>query len=278
MTLARSPSHHISVGGLPIVSNSKTKKYVIFTDLDGTLLDHDTYSYAPASDALKKLRDTNTPLILASSKTAAEIGPLRQELGFETFPAIVENGAGVLAAHIGSADGVSDYEKIIEIINQAPAALRTLYTGFHDWTTEDVSRQTSLSLQAAILAKQREYSEPGLWSGSQDKLADFIKYLTENGLRAQQGGRFLTISFGAGKVDRMNEIVGQLQTGGDTIITVALGDAPNDKQMLEHADIGFVMSNNSNQYLFAPNKPDHITYSAHSGPTGWNTCVLSLFV
>lgn len=260
------------------MSKSKTKKYVIFTDLDGTLLDHDTYSYAPASDALKKLRDTNTPLILASSKTAAEIAPLREELGFETYPAIVENGAGILTTPIGSADGDSDYDKIVEIINEAPSALRKQYTGFHDWSAEDVARQTSLSLEGAILAKQRDYSEPGLWSGSQEELADFTKYLTENGLRAQQGGRFLTISFGAGKVDRMNEIVNQFQTGGDTLTTVALGDAPNDKQMLEHADIGFVMSNNSNQYLFAPNKPDHITYSAHSGPKGWNACVLSLFV
>ncbi len=260
------------------MSKSRADKYIIFTDLDGTLLDHDTYSYDPASDALQMLRDTNTPLIIASSKTAAEIAPLRKELGFENFPAIVENGAGVLAANMSAADGDSDYEKIIEIINQAPAELRTHYTGFHDWTAGDVSRQTSLSLEGAILAKQREYSEPGQWSGSKAKCAEFVEYLTENSLRAQQGGRFLTISFGAGKVDRMNEIVEQIRTDNEAVTTVALGDAPNDKQMLVNADIGFVMSNESNQYLFAPDKPDHITYSAHSGPKGWNACVLSLFV
>lgn len=76
------------------MSNTKTKNYVIFTDLDGTLLDHDTYSYEPANSALEKLRETKTPLILASSKTAAEIAPLRHELGFDAFPAIVENAPG----------------------------------------------------------------------------------------------------------------------------------------------------------------------------------------
>jgi mannosyl-3-phosphoglycerate phosphatase len=278
MTQAKSPSHPISVDGSQIVSKLKAKNYVIFTDLDGTLLDHDTYSYAPASDALEKLRETKTPLILASSKTAAEIAPLRHELGFDAFPAIVENGAGILAANISAADNNSDYVEIVKIINQAPSALRTNYTGFSDWSAEDVSQQTSLTIEGATLAKQREYSEPGLWSGSEEALAEFIEYLSKNGLRAQQGGRFLTISFGAGKVDRMNEIVDQLQNNGTSLTTVALGDAPNDKQMLEHADIGFVMKNKTNQNLFMPNKPDHITYSTDPGPKGWNMCVLSLFV
>lgn len=260
------------------MSSTKPKSYVVFTDLDGTLLDHDTYSYAPANSALEKLRETKTPLILASSKTAAEIAPLRHELGFEAFPAIVENGAGVLAPATQSMTTTSDYDKIVDIVQNAPAPLRAKYKGFHDWTSEEVCQQTSLSLQAAKLAKQREYSEPGIWSGNKKELAQFKEYLNDNGLRAQQGGRFLTLSFGAGKVDRMNEIVESLTPGDTPMTTVALGDAPNDIEMLKHADIGFVMKNSSNQHLFTPNKPDHITYSKDPGPKGWNMCVLSLFV
>lgn len=260
------------------MSDTKPKNYLIFTDLDGTLLDHDTYSYAPANDALEKLRETKTPLILASSKTAAEIAPLRSELGFDAFPAIVENGAGLLASSTQSVSTTHDYDKIIEIVQNAPAALRSKYKGFNDWSAEDVCQQTSLNLQAAKLAKQREYSEPGVWSGSQKELALFKQYLSDNGLRAQKGGRFLTLSFGAGKVDRMTEIKDRLFPIDQNVTCVALGDAPNDKQMLEHADIGFVMKNDANQHLFAPNKPDHVTYSKDPGPKGWNICVLSLFV
>ena len=264
------------------MSDTGSKSYLIFTDLDGTLLDHDTYSYAPATDALQKLRDTQTPLILASSKTAAEIAPLRHELGFDGYPAIVENGAGILNAqilnaHAQTAGTESDYRNIIDIIENAPANLRSNYEGFHDWSAEDVCQQTSLSLKGAELAKKREYSEPGIWTGSQDELVLFQQYLSDNGLRAQQGGRFLTISFGAGKVDRMNEIKDSLFPNNPNVTSVALGDAPNDIQMLEHADIGFVMTNSSNQDLFAPDKPDHISYSTKSGPHGWNACVLNLF-
>ena len=41
----------------------------IFSDLDGTLLDHDTYGYEPARPALALLGRKNIPLILCSSKT-----------------------------------------------------------------------------------------------------------------------------------------------------------------------------------------------------------------
>ena len=71
---------------------------IVFSDLDGTLLDHDSYGYDAAAAALAALRARNIPLILCSSKTAAELVPLRAELGFENCAAIVENGAGILAA------------------------------------------------------------------------------------------------------------------------------------------------------------------------------------
>lgn len=253
------------------------KNFIIFTDLDGTLLDHDTYSYTPAYQALEKLRKTKTPLILASSKTTAEVAPLRHELGFDDYPAIVENGAGILVPNSHSVSTLSDYEKIVEIINSAPANLRSKYIGFNDWSADEICDQTSLSLRAAKLAKQREYSEPGVWIGTPNEQILFQQYLSKNGLRAQQGGRFLTLSFGAGKVDKMNDIVGSLTSKGEYITTVALGDAPNDIQMLEHADIGFVMTNKTNHNLFTSKKPDHITYSTKAGPHGWNACVLSLF-
>ncbi|MEM9278462.1 MAG: HAD-IIB family hydrolase, partial [Pseudomonadota bacterium] len=71
-----------------------SNQLIFFTDLDGTLLDHETYSHEPAREALDAIRNNDIPLILASSKTAAEIEPLRNELGFDHCEAIVENGAG----------------------------------------------------------------------------------------------------------------------------------------------------------------------------------------
>src|SRR5262245_50293684 len=47
--------------------------WLVFTDLDGTLLDADTYSYEAASPALERLRERGTPLVMVTSKTRAEV-------------------------------------------------------------------------------------------------------------------------------------------------------------------------------------------------------------
>lgn len=57
-------------------------KSLVFTDLDSTLLDHHSYSYAEAVPAIRSLTEAGFPLICNSSKTAAEINPLRQLIGY----------------------------------------------------------------------------------------------------------------------------------------------------------------------------------------------------
>jgi len=67
---------------------------IVFSDLDGTLLDHRTYDYSPALPALEKLQEKQIPLVFCTSKTAAEMIPFRTEIKNED-PFIVENGGGI---------------------------------------------------------------------------------------------------------------------------------------------------------------------------------------
>jgi len=70
------------------------KNYVIFTDIDGTLLDYKTYSYKPALSALELIRKQKIPLIFCTSKTRAEIEVHRRIMDNQ-HPFISENGAAV---------------------------------------------------------------------------------------------------------------------------------------------------------------------------------------
>lgn len=45
---------------------------VVFTDLDGTLLDHHTYQANEAAEALRLLEARGWPLVFCSSKTFSE--------------------------------------------------------------------------------------------------------------------------------------------------------------------------------------------------------------
>ncbi len=244
---------------------------LVFTDLDGTLLDHADYSYAPAQPALAALQARGIPLVLASSKTAAEIERLHEALGLGSTPAIVENGAGVLrSGRVRSAE--DDHARLRAALATLPPDLRQAFRGFSDMSPQEVSKLTGLAAEDAVRAKDRQFSEPGIWLGGDAALEEFRARLAAQGIAAQQGGRFLTLSFGATKADRIAEIAADYGTP----CTLALGDAPNDIAMLEAADFGVIIRNDHGPGIppLAGEADGRITRTARPGPSGWNDAVL----
>lgn len=243
---------------------------LIFSDLDGTLLDHETYDWSPARPSLEQLRRMGGGVVLATSKTAAEVVPLREAMGLTDWPAIVENGAGILEP--GREPPTSqDYAKLRAALDDLPDALRAPYTGFGDLDAEGVAAVTGLPPEAARQAKARRFSEPGTWAGDAEGQAAFVAALAEQGIAARMGGRFLTLSFGRTKADAMAELI---QRFGPRH-TMALGDAPNDAEMIEAAEIGVIIPNPHGAPLPAlmGEAEGRITRAARPGPEGWNLCV-----
>jgi mannosyl-3-phosphoglycerate phosphatase len=244
-------------------------KPVFFTDLDGTLLDHETYSFDAAKPALSALSARNIPLVLASSKTGPELLALRSRLGLDHWPAIIENGAGELPSGAAPSIDQRDYQRLRQILSTLPNAVRRRYKGFGDMTLSDVVALTGLSPQSAQWAQQRAFTEPGVFDGSADDKARFVETLTTHGVHARDGGRFLTLSFGRTKADGLRSMAQRL----NATRTIALGDAPNDLEMLLAADIAVVVRNDHSPRM--EKIPDAI-YTEQPGPAGWNEAVLEL--
>jgi mannosyl-3-phosphoglycerate phosphatase len=255
------------------VLNTATR-LIVFTDLDGTLLDHDTYSWDAARPALELMKTYGVPLILASSKTAFELVDLRRAMGFEHCPAIVENGAGLLPAFELPTQDASQHTDILAALSELPADLRAHFEGFSDWTVAQCAQNTGLPLAQAKNAHKRQFSEPGLWSGTQDQRQEFETKLAQNGIHARQGGRYLTLSFGATKADWMARIVSEFDPKPATL---ALGDAPNDVEMITAADFGVIIKNTHGAGIDLLNQraESSIVRTALAGPAGWNIEVQS---
>src|SRR4030067_2997947 len=71
-----------------------TPKLVIFTDLDGCLLDSKPYSFEPAQAALRLIKQKKIPLVLVSSKTRVEMEEYRRRLKND-HPFVSENGGAI---------------------------------------------------------------------------------------------------------------------------------------------------------------------------------------
>ena len=241
----------------------QNSRALVFSDLDGTLLHHSTYTWNPAASALQRLRDAKIGLVLSTSKTAAEVIPIRDEIGFADWPAIIENGGGVLMPGSENADDDTAYQSLRNLLGTLPSG----FTGFGDMTPDDVSARSGLSLENAVAAKKRQFSEPGIWTGSEEARTDFIAAAKDAGLFVQRGGRFLTLSFGGTKADRMTDLITRLTPN----CTIALGDAPNDVEMLKHADIGVIVANPDSPGVPAmpEEKTGRIRRTSRTGPEGW---------
>src|SRR5438093_9534598 len=178
-------------------------KMVLFTDLDGSLLDPVTYSFDAANEALSALRASDTPLVLASSKTRAEIEPIRSRLN-HPHPFIVENGGGLfipkglfdypleeasmrgpyLVVELGA-----PYGRLRAALKEIEQRFRSQLRGFGDMSAEEIADRTGLSHQDAVLAKQREYDEPFVIEGPDIEVEEVMREAAALVLVCTSGGR-----------------------------------------------------------------------------------------
>ena len=72
----------------------KRTNWAVFTDLDGTLIDFETYSAELSAPSLRELQGAGVPVVFCSSKTRGEQQALLDSLEL-SLPCIVENGSGL---------------------------------------------------------------------------------------------------------------------------------------------------------------------------------------
>jgi len=258
-----------------------TKQFVVFTDLDATLLDHHDYSFEAANTALSALKSLEIPLILNSSKTKPEMNHIRAMLDNE-HPFIVENGAAlIIPPHYFDflTDEAVNFSTEYSIILQTLSALRKQgfkFRNFDVLTAKDVSDLTGLSEEGAEMAKARFGSEPLLWEDTEENLALFTQEIQKHQLKLIKGGRFYHVIglFDKGMAIDKARVFFEKKYPNKEIVTVGLGDSPNDLPMLETVDIAIVIKSGRSAEMKLNNK--NVTFSQHEGPTGWNEEILKL--
>ena len=263
------------------------KPLLIFSDLDGTLLDHDTYRFDEAAPALNRLTELEIPLILNSSKTAAEIIDIRHAL-LNEHPFIAENGSIVMVPEnyfefkLGSTFKKTPYPglfqcqlggdrgQILEVLHGLRKDHGFSFTGFHDMTVRQLSDLTGLSLDEARLAGQRLSTEPLVWEDENDRLDVFLNLLSHHGLQAVQGGRFLSVSRPFDKKDGVAVLMDlYTKQSGEELLYVGLGDSPNDAGMLEMMDIAVIIKSGQSDRIYLNNPDQRIIKTDRTGPGGW---------
>lgn len=250
------------------------RRPILFADIDGTFL-HGDEAEGDAANAVLcgrfRAAARVATVVFASSRTATEIATLLRRIGSES-DFIAENGAVVavrdpaLAARLEPCHpqwlgGDRFFLKqlapdAVEILPEVRSLAAGLPRPVMEQLALPADRQSTLLMPSSVVRA----------AGANRFLAD----LGARGLHAQNGGRWLSIWKGATKGDAARFYV-EAVSGGATWqpITAAIGNAPNDRDLLQAADHRFVIRDPDGGYCpVLAALPGAVRLQA-IGPAGW---------
>ncbi len=263
---------------------------IVITDLDGTLLDHQTYDYSPAGAALEELKRRKIPLVLCSSKTASEMIHLREKIK-NAHPFIVENGGGiyipknyfsVLPAGTWNQNSFQviplgrAYLELQRILDRLSAQHHLKIEAFHDMSAKQLALASELPLDQAERSLEREFDLPFRVLSGGNHIDSLEQAAREEDLRLIRGGRFLHLSGLSDKGTAVQSLIELYQINSDRAVQViGLGDSQNDLGLLQEVDIPVLIPNPHSQAPLGDAVPG-LRKAKTAGPSGWNEMVLEL--
>ncbi len=249
----------------------RSPRGIVFTDVDGTLLDFETYQCPPEiREAIARLREAGVPVVAVTSKPAAEVETIREMTGI--LPLAIAEGGAVLADLETGGRFLPGGEReplvrFLEGLRSAGWPVR----GISSMTAAELAERTGLPLESARFALQREASEPFLFDEDTDegRRQAFVQLAEKAGYRVVRGGRLYHL-LGPG-VDKGVAIRMFLATvpGTQELPTAGIGDAWNDLPMLAVVDHPFLLGSRVPE----TDVPIPLTRIEQEGPAGFEEAV-----
>ncbi|MBU1713213.1 MAG: HAD-IIB family hydrolase [Proteobacteria bacterium] len=262
-------------------------KPIVFTDLDGSLLDNETYSFEASKPALEIIFKRQMPLIFVTSKTRPEVEQLQIDMGISE-PFIVENGAAVYFPSgyrgIKVKDGLRESAYTVIRIGEEYAAIRKFVEsvkerfkirGFGDMLPKEIASLAGLSEAEAIQAKMREFTEPFVMEDI-SVLLELKEAAKVRGLIITRGGRFFHLMGKGQDKGRAVEIATQIISKNlwDKVVSIGIGDSANDIPMLKCVDIPVLIPHPDGRFENLDIK--NLMRAGQPGSKGWNQIMIDI--
>ena len=245
----------------------------VVSDVDGTLMDH-SYDLSPAKETIYKLKKLSIPVILCTSKTAAEVKVIRNELNL-TDPYIVENGAAIYGETLKKVNGEiilgQKYEILEEILNIISKEINFKLIPLNNLSDQEATHLTGLKGNSLNLMRERHWSMPFLNPPSflEESISVCCKKFKVDIFKGNRMSHLLSSNSNKGKA--INAL--KKYSNNQNIKIVGLGDSPNDLPLLLNSDIKIVIPGIDGPNLNLLNQLNDFEFTLASEPNGygWKT-------
>ncbi len=238
--------------------------YVIFTDLDGSLLNHEDYSFEEAKPTLEYIKAHDIPLIFTTSKTKNECEILQLKMDIAA-PFIVENGAAIYYPD-GTIDQLGlQHQQIKTFMDSVVDEFQIL--SFSNMKIEDIMEYTLFNYAQAECAQNRDFSEPFLIHDER-RLTQLEVLAESHGMKILKGGRFYHC-VGINQ-DKGLAVQCALQHYPDRT-SIGLGDNYNDVAMLKVVDIPVLIPHHEGKFIDI--ELEGLVKAPFKGSLGWHTAL-----
>ena len=250
------------------------KKILIFTDLDGSLLDKETFKFDVIKDYFKELVRNGIIIIPNSSKTEAELLDFNEQNNLD-LSFITENGSsihGLNKIHQNLPDKIIMSRTIDEIRNiyktNISLDFKNKTTHILELEIEVQQKILGLPLDKIKLAIKRDHSLPIKFNGTEIEKKEFTKILKNSGLTIQTGGRIMNVCDNVNKSIAMSKALQLIRKQlDDEIITIGVGDNENDIEMIKQTDYPCLVKNDNFDSSLI--NIDNLIKSSEPSPLGW---------
>lgn len=272
---------------------------VIFTDLDGTLLDYDGYTWQRAGGSLQHVRARGVPLVFCSSKTMQEQLAYQREIEIDE-PMVVESGGAVavpedyfsrdvlkaVAEESGASLSAVGEHRILALgrvhveVREALEAVREQtglpVRGITEISLKELMEATGLPEAQAMRARSRDFSEAVHLDAGPEAWDALASGLEERGFGLQGSGPLATVVDASTDKGRGVRVVRELfrRSLGEEVETVALGDGASDAPMFEAVDRAFLVERKGGGW--AEVELPGLERVEGVGPHGWEPVVREL--
>jgi len=249
----------------------------IFTDLDASLIQRDTFKFDEIKGYIKSLISKGIYIIPNTSKTEIEINEFNKELGLN-LPYISENGSSINGLNLINKNFPNqinlsrDKDDIFKIFKKiVPENLKVKCRLIFKMEKKVQSEIFGLSGKKLKDALNRNYSIPFIFSGNLDQRRQLNEIVNKGGLTLHEGGRVINICDNVSKVKSMNKIIKMVKKTEDNVKIIGVGDNYNDLDMLKNSNIACLVFND--QFTMEPININNCIVSKNPAPIGWQEVV-----